>query len=184
MNKENLNSKTWYRAVKVLFVLLFLLVQGLGFFITYSIVGNRVIYTLPVKGDERIVIYSNGTKVKFERNPTADDIKEVAQKYNFPTTGERILGKEQIIADIEAMEKQNASQWEVQEFLDSLAKPNNIAGFWADKTDTYTINRYSLSSKIFYLVLSFVIVSIMFWVIARVFFYIFLGENFWSKRFN
>ena len=204
MNRENLNNKTWYRAVKVLLVLSFLIVQGFGLLITYSMVDNRVVYTLPIKGNEHIVIYKNiipkvgetisaeevqnlrkgeNTKVKFDVAPTAADIKEVAGKYNLSTTDYRVLGKEQVIANIEAMENQGASQWEVWEYLDSLGKPDNFAGFWADKTDIYSQNKYSPIAKIFYLILSFLVVSVVFWLITRIFFYIILGEKFFSFNF-
>ena len=204
MNRENLNNRTWYRAVKVLLVLSFLIVQGFGLLITYSMVDNRVVYTLPIKGNEHIVIYKNiipkvgetisaeefqnlrkgeNTKVKFDVAPTAADIKEVAGKYNLSTTDYRVLGKEQVIANIEAMENQGASQWEVQEYLDSLGKLDNFAGFWADKTDIYSQNKYSPIAKIFYLILSFLVVSVVFWLITRIFFYIILGEKFFSFNF-
>lgn len=188
MNKENLNNKMWYRVTKVFFILSFLLAQSFSFLITYSVVESKIIYTLPIKGAECIVIYNNGTnyadgtKIKFSGMPTADDIKEVALKHNLPTTGEKIIDKERIVADIKAMEKQGASQWEVQEFLDSLSKPTEVVGFWANKTDTYTKNNYSLSMKIIYLVLSFVVVSIVFWIITRIFFYIVLGEKFFGTK--
>lgn len=203
MNKENLKNKTWYRAVKVLFVLSFLLAQGFVLLITYSIVGDRVVYTLPIKGNEHIVIYKNiipevgetisaeefqnlpkgkNTKVKFDGAPTATDIKEVAGKYNLSTIDYRVFGKEQVIANIEAMENQGASQWEVQEYLDSRGKPDNFAGFWADKTDIYSQNKYSPIAKVIYLILSFLVVSVVFWLIARIFFYIALGEKFFSLK--
>jgi hypothetical protein len=46
MSRENLNQQTWYRAIKVLFILAFIFVQGIGVLISYEIAndGDPVIH--------------------------------------------------------------------------------------------------------------------------------------------
>src|SRR3989344_386136 len=52
MEQTTLNQKSWYRGLKVFFVLAFLLAQGVGFLIAYSITSERVSFVKCDNGKE------------------------------------------------------------------------------------------------------------------------------------
>ncbi|TAN57796.1 hypothetical protein EPN15_03025 [Patescibacteria group bacterium] len=43
MNREVMQNKVWYRAIKVIFVGVFLLVQAFGFFLTYTYTNEKMV---------------------------------------------------------------------------------------------------------------------------------------------
>ncbi len=178
MDRAALNQKVWYRALKVCFVILFIFIQATGILISKSFIDSRVVYKLPIGVNEVIVTYGNNKKVKFDQKPTESDIREIAAKYDFPRGNERILARKELIENIDAMESQGADRWEVQEYLDSLAEPYEIAGFWSDQIDTYPEDKYFLARAAGFYSLSFFSASIVIWLISRIFFYVFLRERF------
>ena len=140
---------------------------------SYSLAIGKKTYVLPVKDDQTIIIYTNNKKVKFDGRPSEEDIREAAIKNNFPIFNQTILGRREIISNIESLEAQGASENEIQEYLDSL-------GPWELGNEVYLTDRYTNQVKIIFPILAFLVCSIVFWLLRRIFFYVFVKEKFFK----
>ncbi|GEM_PF-5984577 len=206
MDRATLSEKSWYRALKVLFVLIFLLAQGFGFLITYSITSEKVSF---VKCD-------NGKELKSDLSFFTDEGKldffkqcDIVDYFLGKTDIKGVLNDDQhkqIATTILQMESQNTLESEIQLTVDNFklqyAVPNTdhksytteelSKQFGHDFTDTFKVgdvnwvanftfdykDKYSSAMKLIYYILSFFIVSGVFWLISRTFFYIFAKEKF------
>lgn len=207
MDRASLNQKTWYRALKVIFVVAFILFQAGGFGIVYSIASQQ----------KSFVNCDNG---KTFENPYfyADDQdkKELFKKCDIDAyffNKSEVKGflpeyrRQELDGIVFEMQNRNALESEIQTTVDDFkvkyTEPNPDAGKkytpeelskeWGhDISDTFKVgngywvpnfkfvdkDQYSIFIKISFFILSFVVVSFVFWLIKRVFFYIFIKEKF------
>lgn len=151
MNKENLNNKIWYRTLKVLFFASFIFVQLLSFFITFSVTSSTREFVKCINGKE------------FE-NPYYG-----LEFYNFSNEAD-------LTRRCENSNINNSSNFNP---LDYEAKP---VDFVPDKLpySKYEKAQYSLVGRGAFLFGSIIIVSFIFWLLAKIFFYVILGEKIFS----
>jgi hypothetical protein len=214
MNREILNQKAWYRATKVIFVIVFLLAQALGFAITSELSNEKVSFVHCDNGKEfqPATLSFDQDKMKLDLFKQCDIVAYFLAK----TEIKGVLTDDQhkqIATTILQMESQNALESEIQQTVDNFklqyAVPNTdhrgytteelSKQFGHDFSDTFKVkdsnwvanftfeykDKYSLVMKSTYYLLSFFIVSVLFWLISRTFFYIFAKENFlWKQKMD
>lgn len=147
MEREAINNKKWYRAVKVFFFLSLILIQILGIIITNSLVSGR-------KVDPSSFAHAGSViKTKFPEYWDLND-QQVGLYVSFKFVNGVMSGSQ------------------FQEFLNRGFTFNEIANFF-----TYR-DKHSLIEKAGFYLLSIFVITLIFWVIERIFFYIFLGEKF------
>jgi len=161
MDKTSLNQKAWHRAIKVLFMIAFLIGQGFGFLITYSIVDTKILFVKCDNGKEfespYQFLYSDAEKLLINQRCNPDE-----------ESGESIQEAPLRLSDLLAGGKELIKHPEGYYII-----PNHI---------TYYKNKYSMTDKIGFYVISFISVSAIFHLIAKMFFYIVLGEKFFSLK--
>jgi len=195
-----LNQKAWYRALKVLFVTTFMLGQGLGFSITKTSVADTQALMILCDSDNGIefespypYLLSDADKlaVNLRCNPDGKSGNEI-----------KILSEDkrkELDVLVLKMEAQNMSHRDIQLFVNDFKDKNGyvpeaytaeqISGgrglikqsdgsYLVPSYTTYYADKYSSTEKVFFYLLSFIIMSLLFWLISRVFFYIFARENF------
>jgi hypothetical protein len=207
MEQTNLNQKSWYRGLKVFFVLAFLLAQGFGFLITYSITSEKVSFVKCDNGKEL-----EPTTLSFDQDKMKLDLFKQCDIVAYFLAKTEIKGvltddqHKQIATTILQMESQGALESEIQQTVDNFklqyAVPNTdhkgytieelSKQFGHDFSDTFKVkdsnwvanftfdykDKYPLATKSIYYILSFFIVSAIFWLISRTFFYVFAKEKF------
>lgn len=213
MEQINLNQKSWYRGLKVFFVLAFLLAQGLGFLITYSITGEKVSFVKCDNGKEfeNPYFYADD-KEKLALFKKCDITAFLLQKSEVKGILTDAQMKE-LSVQISQMQDNGVLQSEMQLAVDDFKQKhadrtssNNTTKSYTveeltklyghDFNDSFTVtgsdshwvanftfqdkDKYSLATKAIYYVLSFFIVSVIFWFISRTFFYIFAKEKFFN----
>lgn len=211
MNRENLNQESWYRAIKVIFVIVFLLAQAVGFAITNEIANDKISFVHCDNGKE------------FENSYFYADDKEKLALFKKCDITAFLLQKSEvkgILTDAQMKELgvqisqmqdngvlQSAMQLAVDDFKQKYADrtpSNNTTKSYTveeltklyghDFNDSFTVagsdshwvanftfeyrEKYSHIVKAIYYILSFLIVSVIFWLISRIFFYIFAKEPF------
>lgn len=208
MDTTKFNDKAWYRALKVIFIFAFLLTQLVGFAITNAITSDKVSfihcdngkefknpYFLPDDQEKLALFKQCDITAYFFNKSEVKGVLTDAQRQQLDTT-------------ILQMRQQGKIESEIQTFVDDFktqyAVPNPDAGtkytqeevfakwghtlqdsFKVAGSNTWIANykledkdKYSFVVKLSYYVLSFLIISILFWIISRVFFYIFAKEKF------
>ncbi len=247
MEQTTLNQKSWYRALKVLFVLAFLLSQAFGFLITYGTTSEKVSFVKCDNGKEfkndydfnptdsvyldffkqcdPEMYYFNNSSVKGNITSTqhkklADIISQMQVQgtilaSDFQTAVDNFKAKyannltpnlteQQFQENITALQQQGAPPQDVQDYKNNYTKNINgiyvLKGFtpaefdkmigfhalikvtdnnsWVANFTLIDKDKNSLATKAFYYILSFFIVSVIFWLISRTFFYIFAKEKF------
>lgn len=246
MEQTNLNQKSWYRGLKVLFVLAFLLAQGFGFLITYSITSDKVSFVECDNGKEfknpyffptdannldlfrqcdlemyyfnnssvkgtlttaqhkqlaEIILQmqSQGTLLESDFQSAVDNFKTQYANHLTPT-----LTEQQFNENVDALRNQGATEQVVQEYKSNYAKNatgnyvlrsytqeefTKMIGFhaifkvkdnnsWVANFSLQDKDKYSVTAKFGFYLLSFVIASVIFWLISRTFFYVFAKEKF------
>lgn len=203
----NLNQKSWYRGLKVFFVLAFLVAQVFGFLITYSITSGKVSFVKCDNGNELepATLSFDQDKMKLDLFKQCDIVAYFLGK----TEIKGVLTDDQhkqIATTILQMESQSALESEIQKTVDNFklqhAVPNTdhrgytteelTKQFGHDFNDTFKVkdsnwvanfafdykDKYSFATQLIYYVFSFFIVGAIFWLISRTFFYIFAKEKF------
>lgn len=211
MDRAILSQKAWYRAMKVAFVLAFLLAQVIGFGITNAIVSDKISFVHCDNGKE------------FENSYFYADDKEKLAIFKKCDLTAFLLQKSEvkgILTDaqmkelgvqISQMQDNDALQSEMQLAVNDFKQnhadrtPNNNTPksytveeltklYGHDFNDSFTVvgsdshwvanftfqdrDRYSFGMQAIFYILSFFIVSVVFWLISRIFFYIFAKEKF------
>lgn len=225
MEQTNLNQKSWYRGLKVFFVLAFLLAQGFGFLITYSVTSEKVSFVKCDNGKELepATLSFDQDKMKLDLFKQCDITAFLLQKSGVKGILTDAQMKE-LGVQISQMQNSGSLQVEMQSAVDTFKQnyadrtPNtNLPKSYTaeefaklyghDPKDTFTVTgndlpssglsfqdkissnwvanftfqdkeKYSPIVKAIYYVLSFLIVGAMFWLISRIFFYIFAKEPF------
>lgn len=211
MEQATLNQKSWYRGLKVLFVLAFLLAQGFGFLITYSVTSEKISF---VKCDndkefENLYFYADD-KEKLALFKKCDITAFLLQKSEVKGILTNAQMKE-LGVQISQMQDNGVLQSEMQLAVDDFKQKhadrtpsNNTTKSYTveeltklyghDFNDSFTVagsdshwvanftfqdkDKHSLGMKAIFYILSFFIVSVIFWLISRTFFYIFAKEKF------
>ena len=198
MNRETLKQKMWYRGIKVLFILVFIFVQGFVFISNEEFANTQISMVLCDSGseparplDEVSQSLINNLFCKPNQN---DSIKVLSQDNRDKL--ENIVGK---------MEIQNSSQKEIQSFVNDFKEKNGVEpNLYTAKQLGYTKNPfllltdyaqnhpyYTVNYSIYQVnkydeneigIFSFVVISIIFWIISRMFFYVVTGKVFGSKN--
>ena len=224
MEQTTLNQKSWYRGLKVFFVLAFLLAQGVGFLIAYSITIERVSFVKCDNGKEfeNPYFYADD-KEKLALFKKCDITAFLLQKSEVKGILTDAQMKE-LGVQISQMQDRGVLQSEMQLAVDDFKQKyadrtpsNNTTKSYTveeltklyghDFNDSFTVtgsdlpssglsfqdkissnwvanftfqykDKYSLATKSIYYILSFFIVSVIFWLISRTFFYIFAKEKF------
>ena len=207
MEQTTLSQKSWYRGLKVLFVLAFLIAQGFGFLITYSITSEKVSFVKCDNGKEFANPYFlPDDKEKLDIFKQCD----IATYFFNKSDVKGILTDQQqqeLNGIVFQMQKQGALESEIQSAVDDFktknAIPNPEAGkksytaeeltklyghnfndsfkvkdsnFWVANFTFQNKEKYLPVTKSIYYLLSFFIVSVIFWLLSRIFFYIFAKE--------
>lgn len=210
-DRVTLNQKAWYRALKVVFILAFLLSQVIGLAITNAIASDTVSFVHCDNGKEfeNPYLYADD-KDKLAIFKKCDITAFLLQK----TEVKGILTEEQLKelgVQISQMQDNGALQSEMQSAVDDYKQryadrtpSNNTTKSYTveeltkiyghDFNDSFTVagsdshwvanftfqhkDKYSPGMKVAFYVLSFFIVSMIFWLISRTFFYIFAKEKF------
>ena len=211
MEQTNLNQKSWYRGLKVFFILAFLLAQGLGFLITYSITSEKNSFVKCDNGKEfeNPYFYADD-KDKLALFKKCDITAFLLQKSEVKGILTAAQMKE-LGVQISQMQDSGKLQSEMQSAVDDFKQnyadrtpSNNTTKSYTveeltklyghDFNDSFTVagsdshwvanftfddkDKYSSATKLIYYVLSLFIVSAIFWLISRTFFYIFAKEKF------
>lgn len=209
MNKEDLNQKVWYRALKVVFVILFLFGQTIGFVVTTNIANNKISFVRCDNGKEfKNPYFWPDDKEKLSLFKQCD----ITAYFFNSSEVEGILSDEktnELDETILQMKENGSLESEIQAIVDDFktkfAYPNPEAGkkytteeltkIWGhDLSDSFRVkdgnwmanfkledkDKNTLLVKIAYYGISFLIVSVFFWLITRIFFYVFAKEKFFK----
>jgi hypothetical protein len=200
MDRATLNQKAWYRGLKVIFVLVFILGQGFGFLVTKEVVADgQALMILCDDGSEFVsphsYLYSDVDKLEVNLKCNPDGKSGEAIKVLTEDKRRELDGL------VLKMEAQKIAQKEIQLFVNDFKEKNGyipekytaeqITGgrelikqsedsYLVPSYTTYYTDKYSSAEKLIYYFLSFVIVSATFWLISRVFFYVFGKEKFFN----
>lgn len=210
MDRITLSQKTWYRTIKVVFMLVFLLTQVIGFAITNDVVSDKISFVHCDNGKEfeNPYFYADDKEklALFKKcDITAFLLQKSEVKGILTDTQMKELG-----VQVSQMQDSGALQSEIQLEVDNFKQkyadrtPNNNTiklytveeltrlyghdfnnSFTVTGSDSHWVanftfqykDKYSLSIKIIFYILSFFIVSLIFWLISRTFFYIFAKEK-------
>ncbi len=223
MDRITLNQKAWYRGLKVIFVLTFLLTQFVGFLITNNLISRTIPYVYCDNGKsfkndasqpndgwyssffyqcDPTAYYFNGSHIKgiltdeqygqlnkmvLQMQSQGVGLESEFQSAvdNFITQNVKLLSS---FTGIILKQPGKHSFYKPEPVIDSqgfspLFKGKDGNNWWAN-FGLGNKNVYSFPQKSGYFALSFFVVSIMFWLISRVFFYVFAKEKFlkFSKR--
>lgn len=143
---ENLNDKVWYRFLKVVFIIAFLIIQITG---VSSVLESGF----------------------FKSNYIQCDNGKELNRYDYP----KDVSDEVVI---------NTSKICDENYVPETKKLNLSSG----NTFSYTIGNYKMKTRdtveglLFSGGIVFLGISIFFWLISRLFFYIFIKEKFFSGR--
>ena len=140
---ENLNTKAWYRGIKVFFFIGFICVQLLGFLFVSEKTDRKVIDPSSFAETGRLI------KMKFP------EYSDISDEIVGSTVYEKVIKE----LDFETIEELQARGLEIIDLFEYMDK-------------------YSIIEKIGFYILSFIIISFVFWIISRIFFYIISGEQF------
>lgn len=211
MERATLSQKAWYRAIKVVFVLAFLLTQVIGLAITNAIASDKISFVHCDNGKEfeNPYFYANDKEklALFKKcDITAFLLQKSEVKGILTDTQMKELG-----VQISQMQDSGVLQSEMQLAVDDFKQKyadrtpsNNTTKSYTveeltklyrhDFNDSFTVagndshwvanfifqykDKHSLATKSIYYILSFLIVSVLFWLISRTFFYIFAKEKF------
>ena len=157
---ENLNQKIWYRAIKVLFILLFLVVQIFSYIIVSSSFSEKV----------EIVKCDNGKEFESPYPFDIFTVQKVCTGSSFIPKTEPEPYSDDLINEIR---KNAGSRWEKYY---SFGGEYGLLSFI-----TFEKDRYTLIKKVSCVGLSIIVISFIFWLISRIFFYVVLGEGFIKK---
>ena len=222
MERAHLNQKSWYRGLKVLFVIAFLLAQGFGFIITYALVSGTIpyVYCDNGKGFKDDSLHNDGiySYYFYQCDPTAYYFNGSGTKGTLTSEQYNQLNKLVLQMQAQGTLLESDFQSAVDNFKTKYVSPapTNLAGnpfrdlipgysfykpepvvqnqgfrpfFKGKDSNNWTadfsignMNVYSFARKSEFYLLSFVIVSIIFWLISRIFFYVFTGERFLKIR--
>jgi len=149
MDKENLNNKIWFRAVKVFFVFLFILVQLSAAFLVTAVANEKQID--PTSYNDA------GSIVKQKISEYAD--------YSNEEVGRKLFGNNKTL-----------SFEQFKTLKDRGFTLEQIANLVKYK------NKYNIVEKIGFYIATFVIITLIFYLISRIFFYIILGEKFFKFK--
>jgi hypothetical protein len=140
---SNHNEKKWYRASKVLFISLFIIIQTISFILVKNFTSDT---TQWVRCD------NNGPQFKDINYQRKNDLSTLS-----------------VFERVELNSRCGFSQDNV-----SLGNPfSNLPRF-----SFFIENHYSLQDKILYHTGAFLVIDLIFFIIARIFFYIFQKEDF------
>jgi hypothetical protein len=200
MEQATLNQKSWYRALKVSFVLAFILGQGLGFFVTKTAIADA---------QALMILCNNGSEFVSPYSYLYSDVDRLAVNLKCNPDGKsgevvKILSEDkrrELDGLVMKMEAQKMAKNEIQLFVNDFKDKNGyvpekytveqITGgrelikqsegsYLVPSYSTYYSDKYSSIEKILYYLLSFFIISAIFWLISRTFFYVFAKENFFK----
>jgi hypothetical protein len=208
MDRQTLNQKVWYRAVKVIFVILFLFCQIIGFGIASEFSIGKISYIKCDNGKIFDSYYPFSDKEKIETykrcDPTAYYSNSSSQTNVLSESSRQELDKIVI-----QMTKENALEYDIQKVVNNFKLTHTQPQQDLDMNKTYTMDefvkitghdandsvtvnggnwfldykieyrdKYSLIAKSSFYILSFLTICLLFWVIRRIFFYIFIKERF------
>ncbi|KKP32471.1 MAG: hypothetical protein A2312_02910 [Candidatus Staskawiczbacteria bacterium RIFOXYB2_FULL_32_9] len=150
---ENFNDKVWYRLLKVIFIIAFVFFQVVSCIIVFEIYGTKEIAPQSFQEVGKLVKYVYG-----EYNDLSDEL----------------VGKN--------LYENNISAW--FDFASSSGKSDfkNVNGKQWRKVNIDYQDKYTTQQKLLYCLIPFLIISVIFWFISRLFFYIFIKENFFSGK--
>ena len=211
MEQQTFNQKSWYRALKVIFVLAFIFTQVIGFTIAYPFATETTPYVHCDNGKEFANPYflpTDQEKLELFKQCDITEYFYNNSKVKGVLTSDQ---RQQLNTIIVQMENQGSLESDIQPVVDNFkteyAIPNPDTGkkytseelekilghdpsdsFQVQGSNSYWIanfklqekNKHSLETKIIYYVFSFLIVSLIFWIISRIFFYIFAKEKFFK----
>lgn len=211
MEQTNLNQKSWYRGLKVFFILSFLLAQGLGFLITYNVTSEKVSFVKCDNGKELEDSYSFPSDTEKLQIYKKCDLTAFLLNYSDVKGVLTDAQRKELGAQVSQMQNNGTLQSEMQSAVDDfiqkyadttpgknigpkLTKEEFVKKFNHDINDSFSVagkdyswvanftfqykDKYPIATKLIYYILSFFIVSAIFWLISRTFFYIFAKEKF------
>jgi hypothetical protein len=207
MNKENLNSKIWYRAIKVIFVLAFIVAEIVGLFYVNVLVSEvdrssyealRKINFNPIKMTraEYQLIYGitpqmgdvrSSLETKYGQQEKSDLTKAVlsGDKISIPNSPISELEFQKLTLNAQKMVDVNVSNRDINSYVNaSFSKVNNGEQIQVLKPYEKNLYKNSLLQKICIYLSIPIIILIIFWLFSRVFYYIFLGEKFLYFKLN
>lgn len=185
MNKEHLESKIWYRTLKVLFFATFIFIQLLSLYVTFSTTSSTREFVKCIDGKEFENPYYGLEFYKFSNEADLTRRCENSNTVFTPLTKEQYqkaidagFSPDQIIAFEKRRKAETTSTFNP---LDYGATP---VDFVPDKLpySKYEKAQYAPATRAAFLLGSIVIVSFAFWFVARIFFYIILGEKLFSLK--
>lgn len=177
MNKEHLRNKIWYRTLKVLFFGGFIFVQLLSLYITFSVTSSTREFVKCNNGKEFENPYYGPDFYKFGNEA---DLTRRCENSNIVSTIKGLTGEELNALPDFITDEQMAE-------LEKQGMVSNIVDFVPDKLpySKHEKAQYAPIERGTFLFGSIVIVSFAFWFLARIFFYIIVGEKLLSlKRQN
>ena len=215
---SHLNQKSWYRLLKVIFIISFLTTQVIGFLITNDLASEEVLYVYCDNGKsfknddsqpndstysfyfwqcDSTAYYFNGSSIKgILTDEQYNQLNKIVLQMQ--SNGTLLESDFQSVVDnfITQNVKPLPSSSGIIRKVASFYKPEPLVqrhGFspyfhgkdgnnWVANFGLGNKNVYSFTQKLGFFILSFFIISIIYWLISRIFFYVVVKEKFLKFR--
>lgn len=189
MEKTDLNQRAYYRALKVFFIFAFIITQMIGAFFAHLVASKTKGYTYgeliyfaakPTNGSKE----KEGVKQSLLTQAVRDGIKPSdIQRQLIGKTLISDLDFQNLKTNIEKLINAGVKNQEINSYVsasfEDFDRGKHIQSF-PDSPQKLEKYKYNIYQRIGIYVLSFAIVLLLFWIIARIFFYIIIGEKFFK----